>query len=106
MTGFDSIRVPAECTKFRLTITQNPGAQEYEKMGMDVRPEIIAFTKGNLTELTSATLELLRREGSTHDLVVNLLAADLWGVQFVDGAGKIVGHPRRECARKQGQGPA
>lgn len=78
VTGFDSVRVPAECTNLRLTITKNPGAQEYEEMGTDAQPEIITLTEGDLTELSSATLESFRQEGSTHDLVVSWLASDLW----------------------------
>jgi transcriptional regulator with XRE-family HTH domain len=78
VTGFDSVRVPAECTNLRLAITKNPGRQEYEELGNDARPEIICFTEGDLAELPSETLDSFRREGISHDLVVNWLAADLW----------------------------
>ncbi|UUZ71120.1 hypothetical protein LP415_18380 [Polaromonas sp. P1(28)-8] len=78
VTGFDSVRVPAECTNLRLVITKNLGAQEYEELGSDAKPEIVALIEGDLAELPSATLESFRRDGSTHDLVVSWLAADLW----------------------------
>lgn len=78
VTGFDSVRVPANCTNLRFAITKTPGPKEQEELGMDARPEIIALAKGDLAELPSEILESFRREGSTHDLVVSWLVVDLW----------------------------
>jgi len=78
VTGFDSIQVPAQCTNLRLAITRDSVTQDKEGPGLNERTEIMLLTEGNITELPSKTLEAFRQEGSTHDLVVSWLAADLW----------------------------
>lgn len=78
VTGFDSVCVPANCTSLRLAVTKNPVAQDFKDAGDAAQPEIVIVTEGNLAELPSAILNSFRQEGSTHDLVVNWLAADLW----------------------------
>ena len=78
VTGFDSIQVPAQCTNLRLAITKDTVTQDRDGPGLNERAEIMLLTEGNITELPSKTLEAFRQEGSTHDLVVSWLAADLW----------------------------
>jgi transcriptional regulator with XRE-family HTH domain len=78
VTGFNGIRIPADCTQLRFAITQNPGAEESEKLGMDATRQVVALTAGDLAELAAETLASFKQEGSAHDLVVNWLTANLW----------------------------
>ena len=78
VTGFNGIRIPADCTQLRFAITQNPGAEESEKLGMDAKRQVVALIAGDLAELAAETLASFKQEGSAHDLVVNWLTANLW----------------------------
>ncbi|MDZ7919367.1 hypothetical protein [Rhodoferax sp.] len=78
VTGFDATCIPAECTQLRFAISRNPSAEEFEKLGLDATPELVALTVGDLAELHSETLENFKREGNGHHLIINRLAATLW----------------------------
>jgi transcriptional regulator with XRE-family HTH domain len=78
VTGFDGVRIPAECTNLRFAITQRPSAEEFEKLGMEAPLKIIAMCAGDLAELHSDTIESFKKEGNAHHIVVNRLAANLW----------------------------
>jgi transcriptional regulator with XRE-family HTH domain len=78
VTGFDGVQIPAECTNLRFAIIKNPSEEDFEKSGTEARPEIVALCAGDIAELHSDTMESFKREGNSHYLVVNRLAADLW----------------------------
>lgn len=78
VTGFDGVCVPSDYTNLRFAITQNPGAEEFEKSGMDAAPKVVELTAGDLAELPPETLASFRQAGCAHDLIVNRLAANLW----------------------------
>lgn len=78
VTGFDGVQIPAECTNLRFAIIKNPSAEDLEKSETKAQPEIVALCAGDLAELHSDTIESFKREGNTHHLVVNRLAANLW----------------------------
>lgn len=80
VTGFDGVLVPADCTRLRFAITQNPGAEEFDKLGMDAKRQVVARTAGSLAELHPETLESFKQDGFAHDLVIKRLATDLWEV--------------------------
>ena len=78
VTGFDGVLVPTDCTRLRFAITQNPGAEEFDKWGMDAKRQVVARTAGSLAELHPETLESFKQDGFAHDLVIKRLATDLW----------------------------
>jgi transcriptional regulator with XRE-family HTH domain len=78
VTGFDSVRVPADYRSLRFAITKVPSLQEFEARGPDAPAEIIELIDGALAELPDDRMESFGREGNSHYLVVNLLTSDLW----------------------------
>jgi hypothetical protein len=72
------VRVPADCSKLRFAITKVPSLEEYEELGPDAQPEIIALTESHLSELPAESMEGFQREGTSHSVSVNWLEADLW----------------------------
>lgn len=78
VTGFDSVCVPAACTRLRLAVTRNPVAHDLVDSVEARQPAIVMVVEGNLSELPTATLNSFIQEGNAHDLVVNWISADLW----------------------------
>lgn len=78
VTGFDGVRIPAECTNLRIAITTKPSAEDFEKSGMEAQSKTVALCAGGLAELHSDTMESFKKVGNAHYLVVNRLAANLW----------------------------
>lgn len=78
VTRFDGVQVPAECINLRFAISQNPSADDFQKLGGDARSKIVALCASHLTEEYPDRIEAFRRLGCSHHLIVGWLAANLW----------------------------
>lgn len=78
VTGFDGVQIPAECTNLRFAISQNPSADDFQKLGWDAQSKMVALCTNGLTYEYSDRIEASRREGFSHSRIVGWLAANLW----------------------------